>query len=173
MPLPSKFYLEKQLVGVALLLSTFPPSWNVSFGPTPHFIAYCLNNISWEYGIWLGLTMFIKFWLRLIWGIDRLSNRLFMIKTFCGCMYALIFFIHIYKNQVHMYCTALPKNFQVGMLICVGSLIQKCRVENIRQSKSCINTFFLLLYYRTLAFSLRFFVALSIDEESVCHELNS
>ena len=30
--------LEKNLMGVASLLPTFPPSWNGNSGPTPHFI---------------------------------------------------------------------------------------------------------------------------------------
>ena len=36
--LPKYAHNEKKNMGVASLLSTFPPSWNVTFGPTPHYI---------------------------------------------------------------------------------------------------------------------------------------
>ena len=40
---------KKKTMGAVSLLPTFPPSWNVSYGPTPHFIAIPRERILSHY----------------------------------------------------------------------------------------------------------------------------
>ena len=59
------------------------------------------------------------------------------------------------------------------MLICIGSHDSKVTSREYKTIKIMYQHIILLFNYTTLAFSLRVFVALIVDEESVCHELNS
>ena len=68
----------------------------------------------------LGTTLYIMYSTLL----NNCTSRAIFFNFFCLGMH----FFHSYLQESSRYCSDIPRNFQVGTLIRIGTLMPKCRV---------------------------------------------
>ena len=56
--------------------------------------------------------------------LNNCTSRAIFFNIFCLGMH----FFHSYLQESSRYCSDIPRNFQVGTLIRIGTLMPKCRV---------------------------------------------